>query len=174
LATVPWPGDVEKFIIQGLMELASSVTVELLNLFHVPALQHGSVIEVRTGLLGIDEACSGIRSLQSTLMVSLFLGELYRTSWIRRGILILLGVGIAFICNVGRTFLLCWIAASRGIESVPKWHDSAGFTILSICFVLLWIAARLLSGPVRPEKCLIGGERSGGLRSLAAAARWIG
>jgi hypothetical protein len=74
------------------MELATSVTVELLNLFHFPAVQHGNVIEVRTGFLGVDEACSGIRSLQATLMVSLFLGELYRASWIRRAILILIGV----------------------------------------------------------------------------------
>jgi transmembrane exosortase EpsH len=67
----------------------------------------------------------------------------------RRAILILLGIGIAFTCNVGRTFFLSWIAASRGIQSVPQWHDSAGFTILSICFVLLWICARLLCGPIQ-------------------------
>jgi hypothetical protein len=73
------------------MELATSVTVELLTLFHFP-VQHGNVIEVRTGFLGVDEACSGRRSLQATLMVSLFLGELYRASWIPRAILILIGV----------------------------------------------------------------------------------
>jgi exosortase len=149
LATVPWQGDLEKLIVRGLMELATSVTVELLNLFHFPAVQHGSVIEVRTGFLGVDEACSGIRSLQATLMVSLFLGELYRTSWIRRAILIFIGVAVAFASNVGRTFLLAWLAASHGIESVPQWHDSAGFTVLSICFLLVWISARLLCGPIK-------------------------
>jgi Transmembrane exosortase (Exosortase_EpsH) len=61
----------------------------------------------------------------------------------------LIGATIAFACNVGRTFFLAWLAASRGIESVPQWHDSAGFTILSICFVLLWVCARLLCGPIK-------------------------
>jgi hypothetical protein len=67
------------------------LTVASLNLFHISAVQHGNVIEVKTGLLGIDEACSGIRSLQATLMVSLFLGELYRAATLRRVVLIVCG-----------------------------------------------------------------------------------
>jgi exosortase/archaeosortase family protein len=145
-AVIPWPGVAEDFIIQGLMQVATSVTVEVLNLFHVPALQHGNLIEIRTGLLGIDEACSGIRSLQATVMISLFLGELYRAAWRRRVVLILCGILIAFFCNVGRAFLLSWVAANDGIEVVAKWHDPAGFTILGACFLLLWGFARLLFG----------------------------
>ena len=145
-AVVPWPVAAETFLIQGLTQIATSVTVEALNLFNIPALQHGNVVEVKTGLLGIDEACSGIRSLQATLMVSLFFGELYRATWQRRVLLVLFGLIIAFLCNVGRTFLLCWVAAKDGIESLSKWHDPAGFTILGICFVVLWGLARLLFG----------------------------
>jgi exosortase len=143
---VPWPGDAEMFITQGLMRVATSVTVEVLNLFNIPALQHGNVVEVKTGPVGIDEACSGIRSLQATLMLSLFLGELYRARWQRRVVLVLFGVIIAFLCNVGRIFLLCWFAAKDGIDSLSKAHDPAGFTILSVCFVVLWGLASLLFG----------------------------
>ena len=46
----------------------------------------------------------------------------------------------------GRTFLLCWVAAKNGIEAVSKWHDPAGFTILSICFFVLWGLAHFISG----------------------------
>src|ERR1700674_1988553 len=59
---VPWPGVVETFVTQSLMQAAASVTVQALHLFNIPALQYGNLIEVKTGLLGIDEACSGIRS----------------------------------------------------------------------------------------------------------------
>ena len=59
LWAVPWPKTVEDFIIQGLTQL---ITVTSLNLFHIWALQHGNLIEVKTGLPGVDEACSGIRS----------------------------------------------------------------------------------------------------------------
>ena len=45
----------------------------------------------------------------------------------------------------GRTFLLCWVAAKNGIEAVSNWHDPAGFTILSICFFVLWGLAHFLT-----------------------------
>jgi exosortase len=146
LTTVPWPASAEVFISQSLMQVATSVTVGSLHLFNIQALQHGNVIELKTGLVCIDEACSGVRSLQATIMVSLFLGELYRATWQRRVILVFSGVLIAFLCNVGRTFLLCWVAAKNGIGSMSKWHDPAGFIILGICFFVLWGLARFLSG----------------------------
>ncbi len=146
LTTVPWPTSAEVFVSQSLMQVATSVTVGSLHLFNIQALQHGNVIELKTGLLCIDEACSGVRSLQATIMVSLFLGELYRATWQRRVILALSGVLIAFLCNVGRTFLLCSVAAKNGIASMSKWHDPAGFIILGICFFALWGLARFLSG----------------------------
>jgi exosortase len=146
LTTLPWPSGAETFITQNLMQVATSMTVHSLNLFDISALQHGNVIEVKTGLLGIDEACSGVRSLQATVMVSLFLGELYRASWQRRVVFLLCGVVIAFLCNVGRTFFLCWVASKNGIESLPKWHDPAGFVILCICFFVLWGLVHFVSG----------------------------
>lgn len=146
LATVPWPGDMENVITQGLMQVATAVTVACLNLFGVQALQHGNLIEVKTGLLGVEAACSGIRSLQATLMVSLFLGELYRSPRVRRAALILCGILTAFICNIGRTCLLSCVAAAYGTNAVSKWHDPAGFVILGICFTAVWGFAHLLSG----------------------------
>jgi exosortase len=123
LTTLPWPGGLETFLIQGLMHVVAGVTVVLLNLFQIAALQHGNLIEVQTGLLGIDEACCGIRSLQASLMVALLLGELYRATFRRRSLFFLAGILIPFFCNVGRTFFLSWTAAQQGIEAVPKWHD---------------------------------------------------
>jgi exosortase len=146
LSTVPWPGDLEDVITQGLMQVATGVTVACLNLCGVQAVQHGHLIEVKTGLLGVEAACSGIRSLQATLMMSLFLGELYRALWQRRVALILCGLLTAFACNVERTFLLSCVAAVCGTDAVSKWHDPAGFAILGICFVVVWAFAHLLSG----------------------------
>jgi exosortase len=146
LTTLPWPGVVEDFITQGLMQLAAALTVGLLNLIHIAAQQHGNIVEVRTALLGIDEACSGVRSLQATLMVSLFFGELYRASFERRLVLVVSGALIAFSCNVGRTFLLCLVVAQNGPQSLAKWHDPAGYVILTICFFTLWGAAYFLCG----------------------------
>jgi exosortase len=144
--TVPWPAGLEELMTQGLMRVATTITVHSLNLFGIPAFHQGNVIDLQTGLVGIDEACSGIRSFPAAIMVSLFLGELYRMIWQRRIILLVSGILIAFSCNVGRTFLLCVIAAKGGVESMSHWHDPAGFTILSISFLLLWGLAHFLPG----------------------------
>ncbi len=157
LVAVPWPSGLETLLTQSLMRLDAATTVELLGLFGVPAVQHGNVIEVSTGVVGIDEACSGIRSLQAALMLSLFFGELYALSARRRALCVFAGFSVAFIFNVGRTFLLTRVAAAKGVGAVAAWHDPAGVTILVGCFLCLWLIARALQkAENRKQKAEIG------------------
>jgi exosortase len=148
LASVPWLAAVEDSVTQGLMGAVTALTVAALNLFHIWAVQHGQLVEVKTGLVGIDEACSGIRSLQATLMLSLFFGELHRATVLRRIALVLCGALIAFLCNIGRTLSLVTVAAKDGLDAMRNWHDPLGFLVLAICFLCVWLLARLVSGPV--------------------------
>jgi exosortase len=144
LTAVPWPTGIEIPVVQNLMRIVAMITVEALNFFHVPALQQGNVIEIGAGLLGVDEACSGVRSLQATLMASLFLGELYSFTFGKRLVLLVAGLIVALLTNVARTFFLAWNAAKDGLDAVEKWHDPAGFTILTGCLVVVWLLALLL------------------------------
>lgn len=139
LVAVPWPTQFEQAIIQGLMRADTAINVEVLNIIGIPAVQLGNVIEIGTGYVGIDEACTGVRSLQATFMVSLFLGELYEFGVLRRVILIIAGAAIAFFCNLVRTFLLVWIGADKGAAAIKKWHDPAGLSILLVCLAALWL-----------------------------------
>ncbi|HEY4282475.1 MAG TPA: exosortase/archaeosortase family protein [Chthoniobacterales bacterium] len=150
-AAVPWPVQLEQAIIQNLMRLVTSLNVIFLSAAGIPALQHGNVIEVRSGMIGIEEACSGVRSLQATLMASLFLGELYSFRAARRITLVIAGAVLAFICNVARTSMLVWIGANRGTDAIEAWHDPAGLTILLICLFGLWILSLIMArGIPRP------------------------
>lgn len=144
LVAVPWPTQFEQFIIQGLMRIDTAINVEILNAIGVAAVQMGNVIEVSTGLVGIDEACTGVRSLQATFMVSLFLGELYDFSAGRRFVLVIVGAFVAFVCNLVRTFLLVFVGAERGVAAIQQWHDPAGLSILLICLFALWGLSMLL------------------------------
>ncbi|HEV3244581.1 MAG TPA: exosortase/archaeosortase family protein [Chthoniobacterales bacterium] len=144
LVAVPWPVRIEQVVIQDLMRIVTAINVTFLQLAAVPALQHGNVIEVGTGFIGIEEACSGVRSLQATLMVSLFLGELYYFTWPRRVLLIVLGALLAFVCNVVRTAILVWAGTTSGPKSIEAWHDPAGFTILMVCLFGLWVASLIM------------------------------
>jgi exosortase len=144
LVAVPWPTQFERLIIQGLMRIDTAINVEILNAIGVAAVQLGNVIEVRRGFVGIDEACTGVRSLQATFMVSLFLGELYDFNVGRRVILVIAGAIVAFTCNLVRTFLLVYVGAERGVAAIQRWHDPAGLSILLICLFALWALSMLL------------------------------
>jgi exosortase len=144
LVAVPWPTQFEQVVVQNLMRLVSAINVSLLHIAGIPALQHGNVIEVGSGLVGIEEACSGVRSLQATLMVSLFLGDLYAFAFPRRVLLIIAGALLAFFFNVVRTAILVWIGARNGAGSIEAWHDPAGLTILLVCLFGLWLLSLIM------------------------------
>ena len=174
LVAVPWPSGLENLVVQSLTRLNVSATVELLGVVGVPALQHGNAIEVGTGMVGIDEGCSGIRSFQATLMIALFLGELYRLSWRRRLFCVGAGFGLAFLFNLARTSLLTWVAAHRGTAAVATWHDPAGVTILVGCFLALWLLALGLAhdptSPVSPANNSPIGQSA--IRNPQSAISW--
>ena len=157
--SVPWPMKIEQSVIQTFTGWVSALTVDGLNLCGVPAIQTGNLIEISTGKVGVEEACSGVRSFQATIMAALFLGQLW--TFPLRSRLVLLGAGVvfAFFCNVIRALVLAFVAEKQGLDAIEKWHDPAGFTILGVCFIGLLGLALLL----RPK-------RGRGLASDAAGA----
>jgi exosortase len=167
LVAVPWPSPIEQPVIQGLSRLNAQLVVEVLTIGSVPAIQHGNLIEVSTGTVGINDACSGIRSLQSSLMIALFLGEFYRFGWLRRLALLPIGFLLAMVLNLCRASILAWIAAKDGLQAIAKYHDQAGLTILLICTACLfgmgWLMNRKkISAPATPAPPVVGGAVPGG------------
>jgi exosortase/archaeosortase family protein len=111
----------------------------------IPAVQHGNLIEVHTGTIGVDEACSGIRSFQTSLMVSLFFGELYGMSRWRRLLLVPSGFILAMGFNICRVLFLAVVAAKKGVAAISQYHDQAGIMITLVCTAGLWGLAVLFS-----------------------------
>jgi exosortase len=148
---IPWPERIEWSVIGALTELNASITVELLSFVDIVAVRIGNLILIERGMVGVEEACSGIRSFQSTLMVALFLGELFRFNLWRRLVFMVAGALLAFAFNILRTFFLVWRCSVDGVESVERYHDPAGMTILAGCLVgLAWLAWRLNRGQAKP------------------------
>jgi len=45
-------------------------------------------------------------------------------------LLLLMGLLVALLCNVGRTFFLVWSAARNGLDIIHSTHDVAGDVVL--------------------------------------------
>ncbi len=141
LVSIPWPTLIEQPVIQDLTRLSARVVMELLYLSGIPALLHGNLIEVSTGILGVEEACSGIRSFQTSLMTCLFFGEFYRLRLVWRCWLVPIGFCLALAFNIGRMFFLTTIAAKKGVAAVAQYHDPAGVSAAIFCTLVLWLLA---------------------------------
>lgn len=169
LVAIPWPMELEQWTIQGLMQFVAGLTVDVADFLDIPAVQHGNLVQVANGVVGIDEACSGIRSLQSALMISLFLGELYRFSRLRRTLLVGASLVFVLLANLTRTTFLVWAAASHGLRQMEAWHDAAGNIIMLIVVPALIGLAYLIQ-----PKAQAPPPPAGKLTPLRSLPWWVG
>lgn len=147
LTAAPWFSAVESGATMGLMQVVASITAEMLHWFGIEAEQRGTTIALRAGLLGIEEACSGIRSLQSGLTYGLAVGEFF---FLTRNIrIVLMGATIlmAFLLNLSRTFILSYQVEQHGMQVLHKIHDQVGVVMSLILPVAVWAVGRLLASP---------------------------
>lgn len=142
---LPWPIWIETQLIQNLMRGNASICAEILTACGIPAIAEGNLIQISNHMVNVEEACSGIRSLQTAFMMSLFLGEFHRLSVARRIGLMVASFIIAFIVNLLRTLLLTVLT---GHGTADKWHDTVGNVAMVLCLAALWG----LSEWFRPKK----------------------
>src|SRR5438132_11388424 len=128
------------------MRVVATIASEVVAVFGMPAHLEGNLIRIPGGLVGVNEACSGVRSLQTSLMIGLLFGELKRLSILRRIVLVAAAAAIAFVGNCIRAFVLVWIAATQNTAATERWHDFAGYGIVVLVFVgsmlLAWLLGR--------------------------------
>jgi exosortase len=156
LTAVPWVTAIEAPVIEGLMRGVAAIAAETLALFGIPAEAEGNLLRLPFGLVGVNEACSGVRSLQTSIMIGLLFGELKRLNFGQRIFLVVAGVGIALFANFLRVlFLVSMASRAHDVSVVNKWHDLAGYGILLLVFIgTMWMASKI------GGKKIIGGTGS--------------
>ena len=135
------------------VELQGWVTngvIAVLQLLGIPARQHGNIIELTRTTVGVEEACSGIRSLLSCTYASFFFAAWQVRSFFGRALLIVLAPVLALGMNFLRSLSLT-LMANAGINISGRWHDVTGFAILGFTAVILaYLALKLSPRTNRP------------------------
>src|SRR5439155_21707082 len=134
----------EQPITAGLMQAVAAATAGLLHWFGIPAQTAGGAITLRTGVVGITEACSGMRSLQAGIMFGVAMGEWFLLRPQRRIVLLLIAIALALCTNLIRTFVLSLQAEWNGLSAVEKIHDFTSTLAVSALVLSIWIFARAL------------------------------
>jgi exosortase/archaeosortase family protein len=134
--------------------------------------------------VGVEEACSGIRSLQSAVMLALAAGEFFHLRARNRLILLAAGFGLAMVSNAGRTLALTLAGISGGNPAMEKIHTAAGLAALAFLAAGLFFLGWLMRRPV-PEPAAggrlhpvrwkpAGWVLAAGMAGFLAAGGWYG
>ena len=180
---VPWSKVIEVPLTQKMMSMVTAMATEGLFWLHIPALQKGNVVQLTNGTVGIAEACSGVRSLEASLMLALVAGEIWHLSAIRRWVVVFLGILSAFVLNTVRAFSLATLAGTQGFAAMKRWHDSLGIieTVVGVAavFGIAWCLRSKGTGTLEARTEKISGLKAealpmGGQSLLRLALSMIG
>lgn len=143
LLVAPLPDGTYARVTLGLQQWVTGGVLEALHLLGVPARQHGNVIELATTTVGVEEACSGIRSLISCVFAGFFFAGWLVRRPLRRLFLIITAPLLALVMNFLRSLTLT-LLANAGTDISGLWHDATGFAILGVTAIILAGLAILL------------------------------
>jgi len=159
---IPLPGIFAGALSGNLQVIATNAAVYVLQMIGMPASAKGNVILMPTGPLEVAQACSGLRMLIvffATSTAVAFLAE--RKLW-EKVIVLLSAVPIAIISNVIRIVATGMAQEWFGKDyALDKFHDQAGFVMMPLALVFLWLELTLLD--------LLVAERPSGDASPPAA-----
>jgi exosortase len=128
--------------------------LECLHLLGIAASTTGNIIQLAHTSVGVEEACSGVRSLLSCVVAAVFFSAtLVRRPW-ARVFLILIAPPLAFAMNILRSLTLT-LLANAGTDITGNWHDFTGFAVLGVTAAILGGIALLLENtPATPAPTL--------------------
>jgi len=144
LTAVPLPTALEIRLVDGLTGLVMEGASFVMMLMGFPVEVEGAVLIVEGNPLEIDKTCSGIRSFQSLLMCSVFVGELWRLAPLGRLALLMVGLAIAIVTNLVRVVYLTHVFVEQGDDAFHAAHDGAGYSSFALASLIVLLAGKLL------------------------------
>ena len=144
MTSVPWLLSWDLKFAQFLQHNVSLAVLDMLLLLGRDAELEGHLIRLSTCTVGVDEACSGIRGLQSSVVVALFLGHYFQFRLLSRTILVIAGIIFAFLLNLVRAGFLAYLSAAKGTDMATQWHDPIGIAESFGALLLLLLLVLLL------------------------------
>ncbi len=146
LSAIPYPFQLENSLIQVLTEWVVQATAGLFHIGGQPVIVSGVILEFNGQQVEVADGCSGIRSLQSLIMMGLYFGELFRVRIGQRFLLVGLAGIVALIVNVGRALYLTHISFAKGDAAFEAAHDGVGHAAFGIGSICLLLITRVLVG----------------------------
>ncbi len=149
----PLPTFLEQPLTIGMQKVASLFAGCLLNMMGVMHFQQGVVLVLVGKSFMAEEACSGIRSLFSSLAAVIFLGLMNRYHWVRHLLNILQTVLWVIVYNAFRIAVVVFVEENFEFSIAEGWsHELFGYVIFFVIFGTVLSTDRLFSAIVLPPE----------------------
>jgi exosortase len=144
LTMIPVPLLVYNSLALPLQLFASAVGASVAELAGVSVFREGNVIHLAQVSLGVAEACSGLRSLGSLVVMGLLVGFIQCRRVHSRVALVLAAVPIAIVVNVFRISGTAILADYNYRLAMGFYHTFSGWLVFLAGMALIFVAGRIL------------------------------
>ncbi len=134
--SAPLVSVVENNISLFLLSLVTHVVFFVFDMGGFPLEQQGNTLILPSGRVGVEDACSGIRSLTACLFAGSFLAAVFLDKMWKKVTLVGLAMLFAFFTNILRSLFLTGWAYANGPEAIDGTvHDVTGYAVLGLTCV---------------------------------------
>lgn len=147
LVSAPLVSVLETKVRVFLLTQVTIIVFSLMDFLGFAIERQGNVLVLPKGVVGVEEACSGIRSLTACIFAGSFLAAVYLKQFWKKVLLVLTAMLFAVITNLFRSAFLTLWAYFYGSEAInDHWvlpligdigsvHDVMGFAVLGLTSV---------------------------------------
>ncbi len=145
LFMIPLPKIMIIYITFWLKLQAASAATGIVDAMGIPVFLRGAFIELPNGLIEIDNACSGLRSLIALAAMGVVVAYFLPVSLLKKCLVALASIPIAVLANVTRIVTVIWVSylyspSGRAFELTDFW---TGYLIFIIAFAGLYIVSKV-------------------------------
>jgi exosortase len=142
---VPIPAVIYSQITFPLQILASQFAASALDVFGIPVLREGNILDVSGHLLSVVEACSGIRSLLTLTFLSLVYGYFFeKRIWVRVALFVSV-IPVAIFVNGSRITITGILTTFKPELAEGFFHEATGLFLFFAAFVVLVLLHQFFS-----------------------------
>ncbi|HJX37831.1 MAG TPA: exosortase/archaeosortase family protein [Anaerolineae bacterium] len=129
----------------ALESFTASTSTAVVSLLGIPAVNHGSQIQLQDSSFVVGAACSGLNSTVALATLVVIFVYVLEGSYLAKSVLLALAVPIALVANLFRVSSLLGIAHFFGAEvGMRYFHDYSSPVLFLLAFGLLILVSRLV------------------------------
>jgi exosortase len=153
---VPLPWGFSTALSAPLQRIATVSSTFILQVFGLPALAEGNVIQLNDAAINVVEACSGLRMLVVFFALATAVALVIRRPLLDRILIVLSAVPIAVLSNIIRITVTGFLHQTISSETANAFfHDVAGWLMMPLALGLLALELKVfqhlfIEAPARP------------------------